>query len=134
MIDMNEDKQHKALIAAIERLHKPLEVLAFLKLAEELYSKEERTKVYAEYEKLHNADQVAYKNLMQIQAAGDALSWEQRVEKYGEAKAKEQLAPHMAARDLRKNTRHALILFEDQHRVVLRLLYARDTFGKRGID
>ena len=42
MTDKNDDKQHKALMAALEKIQAPLEALALLKLADEFYTKEER--------------------------------------------------------------------------------------------
>ncbi len=133
MTDKNEDKQHKALMTALEKVQAPLEALALLKLADEFYTKEERAKVYAEYDKLRDADKAAYANLDQTRAADD-LSWEQRVEKYGEAKAREQFAPHQAAMDAKQETGRAVMAFEREHRLVLRLLDMRATLSKGRYD
>ncbi|CAH0445359.1 hypothetical protein LMG10661_01610 [Ralstonia syzygii subsp. syzygii] len=82
MTDKNEDKQHKALMTALEKIQAPLEALALLKLADEFYTKEERAKVFAEYDKLRDADKAAYDNLDQTRATDD-LTWEQRGMKTG---------------------------------------------------
>ncbi|MEX3556256.1 MAG: hypothetical protein VB131_06735 [Burkholderia gladioli] len=133
MNDKNEDKQHKALMTALEKIQAPLEALALLKLADEFYTKEERVKVFAEYDKLRGADKAAYDNLDQT-CATDNLSWEQRVEKYGEAKALEQYAPHQAAMDTKQETGRAVMAFEKEHRLVLRLLDVRATLSKGRYD
>lgn len=135
MIDKNEDKQHKALMAALEKMQAPLEVLALFKLAEEFYTKEERMKLYAEYKELLGADMAAYENLNKARTAqGNNLTWEQRVEKYGEEVATEQLAPHLAAMEARSVTSGAVMAFEKEHRIVLRLLDAKKSFSKGRYD
>ena len=133
MTDKDADQQYKAVLAAIDRMHAPLEVLALFKLADEFYTKEERAKVYAEYEELRNADQAAFETLGQARL-GDDLTWEQRVKKYGEEKATEQLASHRAALDAKQATSRAVLAFERQHRIVLRLLHARNEFSKSRYD
>jgi beta-phosphoglucomutase-like phosphatase (HAD superfamily) len=133
MADDNEDKQHKALMMALEKMQVPLEALALLKLVDEFYTKEERAKVYAEYGKLRDADDAAYANLEQIRAA-DNLSREQRIEKYGEAKANEQLAPFQAAMEAKQETSRAVMAFQKEHRLVRRLLDMCATLSKGKYD
>ena len=86
----------KPILEAIEKLHAPLAAIALLKMADEFYTKEERAALYAEHQALHDADVAAYQHL---QEAGpqDKLSWEQRVEQFGEAVAAQQFAPTHAA-------------------------------------
>ncbi|MCC8533237.1 hypothetical protein LN457_10565 [Xanthomonas phaseoli] len=133
MTDKNEDNRHKALMTALEKVQAALETLALLKLADEFYTKEERAKVYTEYGRLRDAHQAAYANLDKARAADD-LTWEQRVEKYGEAKAKEQYAPYQAAIDARREAGRAVMAFEKEHRIVLRLLDMRTTLSKGRYD
>ncbi|AMV09378.1 hypothetical protein [Xanthomonas citri] len=133
MTDKNEDNRHKALMTALEKVQAALETLALLKLADEFYTKEERAKVYAEYDRLRDVDKAAYENLDKARKADD-LTWEQRVEKYGETKARELAAPYHAAMDARRESSRAVTAFEKEHRIVLRLLDMRTTLSKGRYD
>ena len=135
MTDKNEDKQHKALMTVLERIQAPLEIFALLKLADELYTKEERAKLYAEYKMLCDADLAAYENINKaLTVRDDNLTREQRVEKYGEAVMTAQVARHQAALEARKVTTRALMAFQGKHRVVVRLLEAQESFPKGRYD
>ncbi|CAZ15830.1 hypothetical protein [Xanthomonas albilineans] len=137
MTDKNEDNRHKALMTALEKVQTALEALALLKLADEFYTKEERAKVYAEYDRLRDVDQAAYENLDKARdkaRAADDLTWEQRVEKYGEVKARELAAPYHAAMDARRESSLAVMAFQKEHRIVLRLLDMRATLSKGRYD
>lgn len=74
-----------------------------------------------------------YANLDKARAADD-LTWEQRVEKYGEAKAREQFAPYQAAMDAQREASRAVMAFEKEHRIVMRLLDMRATLSKGRCD
>jgi hypothetical protein len=111
MTDKNEDKQHKALTKALEKIQAPIAALALFKLADEFYTKEERTQLYGEYQKLRDADTAAYEVLTQITASDDR-------------------AAHMAAFEAKQAASEAVTAFEKQHRLVMRLMDARDKFGK----
>jgi hypothetical protein len=71
MTDKNEDKQHKALMDALEKIQAPLSALALFKLADEFYTKEERAQLYAEYQKLRDAHTDAHDVLTQVTAGDD---------------------------------------------------------------
>ncbi|UEP20721.1 hypothetical protein LL999_12350 [Burkholderia ambifaria] len=111
MTDKNEDKQHKELMTALEKVQAPLEAIVLLKLADEFYTKEERTRLYAEYKKLVDADKAAYEVLSQTTSNGDR-----------DAK--------MAAFEAKKATSDAEMAFRKEHRLVIRLMEARDKFSK----
>ncbi|SOE65294.1 hypothetical protein SAMN05446635_2656 [Burkholderia sp. OK233] len=111
MTDKNEDKQHKALMTALEKMQAPLEAIALLKLADEFYTKEERAQLYVEYKKLFEADAAAYEVLEQATAGGDRDA-------------------QMAAFEAKKAASEAATAFEKKHRLVIRLMDARDRFSK----
>lgn len=111
MTDKNEDKQHKALMEALEKMQAPLAALALFKLADEFYTKEERAQLYAEFQKLRDADMAAYEVLMQRTATEDRDA-------------------HMAAFEAKRAASEAVTAFERQHRLLMRLMEARDRFGK----
>ncbi|WP_116137986.1 hypothetical protein [Trinickia diaoshuihuensis] len=115
MTDKNEDKQHKALMTALEKIQAPLEALAVLKLADEFYTKEERAKLYADYTKLRAADMAAYEVLHRANEGKDQ-------------------AAHTAAFEAKKAASQALMAFEKEHQLVLRLLDARATLSKSRYD
>ena len=111
MTDKNEDKQHEALMTAFEKIQAPLEAIVLLKLADEFYTKEERVQLYAEYKKLIDADRAAHEVLMQTNA-------------------RENRDAHMAASEAKSAAGGAAMEFEKKHGLVIRLIEARDKFGK----
>lgn len=50
----------KPFAPTLERISKPLEVLALIELAKEFYSSEERARLYERYAQLRAADHTAY--------------------------------------------------------------------------
>ncbi|CAE6850604.1 hypothetical protein R75465_07143 [Paraburkholderia aspalathi] len=119
----------KPILEAIEKLHAPLAAIALLKMADEFYTKEERAALYAEHQALIDADVAAYHHL---QEAGpqDKLSWEQRVEQFGETVANEQYAPKKDAMEAKQAASRRVGEFEREHRLIVRLAGAKATLGK----
>lgn len=111
MTDKNDDKQHKALMEALEKIQAPLAALALFKLADEFYTKEERAQLYAEYQKLRDTHTDAHDLLTQVTADDDQ-------------------AVHMAAFEAMQAAGNTLVGFERQHRLLMRLMDARDRFSK----
>lgn len=111
MTDKDEDKQQKALMTALEKIQAPLEAIALLRLGDEFYTKEERTRLYAEYEKLVDADKAAYEVLSRTTSDGDRDA-------------------NMAAFEAKKATSDAEMAFRKEHRLLIRLMEARDKLGK----
>jgi len=124
MIDKNQDRQTKALLALIEMIQTPLTAFARLQLADEFYTKEERAKLYAAYQTLLDADAAALNRLRETTPRDD-LSWDAQVEKYGETAAKDRLAPQMAALDARGATSQGVTEFQGKHRLLMRLLESK---------
>ena len=129
MTDNNQDQRSTALLAAIETVQTPLVAIARLQLADEFYTREERVKLYAAYRKLLGADAEAFNKLSET-TPGDDLSWDGRVEKYGEAAAKEQLAPNMAALEARNVTSQCVTEFRKEHRLLMHLLESKALLEK----
>jgi len=125
-----ESKENMDLAAAAASLQAPLDVLALFKLADEFYSKEERTKLYAEYRQLQEADAAAYAHMQEQFGALSGMTYEERVAKHGETVAAAQLDPSRKAREARIETMNAVTAFEKEHRLLIRLLTARASYGK----
>ena len=133
MIDESQDQQIRKLLAAIETIRTPLTALTRLHLANEFYTKEERAKLYAAYQKLLDADAAAFSRLSET-TPRDKLSWDARVEKHGEAAAKAQLAPKTAALAEREATGQRLTEFRREHQLLIRLLESKAVLEKGEYD
>lgn len=120
-----EAEQVQELVKVLAEIQKPLRVFAILKLADEFYTKSEREALLSEYEALINADQAAYESIQAAQPQ-DGIGYEDRVAKYGEKRAKELLAPVVAAMDARKGTTQQIREFKTKHPIITQL------FGVRG--
>lgn len=130
MSDKAVNTENTDFAAAAACLQAPLDVLALFKLADEFYSKEERTKLYATYRQLLEADEAAFAHMQEQQAPLSGMSYEDRVAKHGAVVAAEQLEPATKARDARVKTMNAVSAFEKEHRLLVRLLSAKATYSK----
>lgn len=120
-----EADQVQEIVKALAEIQKPLKIFAILKLADEFYTKSEREELLGKYEALINADQAVYESIQAAQPQ-DGMGYEERVEKYGEQKAKEVFAPVAAAMSARKETTQQIREFETQYPLITQL------FGVRG--
>lgn len=130
MSDKAVNKANIDLAAAAASLQAPLDVLALFKLVDEFYTKEERTKLYAEYRQLQEADQAAFANMQALLEPLGGMTNEERIAKYGAEAAAMQLAPFRQAHDARTATINAIAAFEKEHRLLMRLLAAKAAYGK----
>lgn len=110
----NNDPQ-KALTSALEEANVSLQALALLKLADEFYSKDQRVQLYAEHAALCAADTMAYKALKEATEANEKVT-------------------HEAAFLAKRAASQAVMAFEKEHKLILRLLQARATLSKGPYD
>ena len=126
-----EQIRHTELLAAIERVKAPLSAMAMLGLVDEFYSKDERQKLYAEYDALREEDRKAYETLQSAGATVEpGISWEKRVEKFGEDEATQRIAPLTQALERRKETLASVNAFELSHPLIVRLIRSKGEVGK----
>ncbi|MFY3175278.1 hypothetical protein ACOTHA_29065 [Achromobacter xylosoxidans] len=130
MIDKAVKTDNTALAAAAAALQVPLDVLALFKLADEFYSKEERRALYEEYQQLIKADKSAFAHMQEQSGSPSGLTYEERVAKHGKAVADAQLEPATKAREARVKTMNAVSAFENEHRLLVRLLQAKASYSK----
>lgn len=114
----------RPLSRTLEAVGRPLNVLALMVLAKEFYPAEERARLYKHFAELQEVDQAAFEVLSNA-ALADNMGWEERVKKYGEVAAKEQVAPHLNALDKRKDTLAALSKFRSEHGLIVKLVEYR---------
>lgn len=118
-----EETRHSEILKTIGALKTPLLTVALLGLVDEFYTKEERQKLYAEYLALSSADNDAYQKLHNtITTVDPDLVWEQRVKKYGEETAREQMAPRTQAFEEKQATAIKIGLFEKEHHLIASLM------------
>ncbi|MFY3863926.1 hypothetical protein ACOTJQ_28905 [Achromobacter xylosoxidans] len=130
MSDKAVNTDNMALAAAAAALQAPLDVLALLKLADEFYSKEDRSLLYEQYRQLIAADVAAFTHMQEQSGSPSGMTYEERVAKYGKAIADEQLEPATKAREARVKTMNAVSAFENEHRLLVRLLQAKASYSK----
>ncbi|WP_175160588.1 hypothetical protein WJ976_33580 (plasmid) [Achromobacter denitrificans] len=118
------------LATAAASLQAPLDVLALFKLADEFYTKEERTTLYKEYEQLRAADEAAFAHMKSQQESLSGMTFEERVAKHGPAVAAVQLDPSRKAHEARLATMNRVTAFEKEHRLLIRLLVAKASYSK----
>lgn len=122
----------KPLIDALERLHRPSEVLSLIALAGEFYTAAQRTELYAHYETLVIAEAQALQAMNEA-SPKDSLTWEARVKMLGEQVAHKQMEPYEQARSKRVEAMRALSDFEKAHGLIVRLLEKKVSFAKRAM-
>lgn len=121
----------KALGGQLKKISGHLALIAHARLADEFYTKEQRTELYAAYAKLVDQDSQAYAALEAARSAlvDNGIGYEGRVAKYGKEVADQQLAPVMEATRIRGETIKAVNTFKQEHKVLAELIYARETAG-----
>lgn len=130
----------KPVLDALEKLNVPLSAMALLKIANEFYTKEERTNLYGLYKQLQETDKKAYDHMeaasKKLDAATpkDIVGLEARIERFGEDEANAQLAESRQMREIRKSTLKELTDFERKHRLIIRLLEVKETLSKGRYD
>lgn len=130
MSDKAVNTDYTALAAAVVALQAPLDVLALFKLADEFYSKQDRSALYEQYRQLIVADEAAFAHMQEQLGSPSGMTYEERVAKHGKAVADAQLEPATRAREARVKTMNAVSAFENEHRLLVRLLQAKASYSK----
>lgn len=128
-----ESPKHDAqqqLLKAIEAATVPLTAMALLGLADEFYTKEERQTLYAELHALQLAEAVAFDAELPEPIVEPALSFEDRVKKYGPEEADRHIEPRTLGLQARLSASRELRAFEHAHPLIKRLLTARYKTGR----
>jgi hypothetical protein len=120
----------KPLIEALQKMHRPVEVMSLLALANEFYTPEQRRELYARRQELVEADNRAFQ-LMDEARPNDGLSHDERVRMLGESAAEQRTAPYEEARLKRVQAMTDLSDFDKEHELIVRLLEQKVTFAKR---
>jgi len=129
----NANSDNDAILGTLTQIASSLKVTALLRLAEEFYSREERVDLYKEYKELREEDERT--RLAYVDAGpADRVPWEERVAKYGEAVAREHFKDVEAAHKIRQAAMERVSAFEREHRILMRLLDARNELSKGKYD
>jgi hypothetical protein len=120
----------KPLIEALQKMHRPVEVMSLLALANEFYRPEQRRELYARRQELVEADNRAFQ-LMDEARPNDGLSHDERVRMLGESAAEQRTAPYEEARLKRVQAMTDLSDFDKEHGLIVRLLEQKVAFAKR---
>jgi hypothetical protein len=107
-----------------------LHTLALSALANTIYGPAEIQRLIAQRTELAKSDELAYAE-MDAAAPRDGLTWENRVQQFGEQKAGEMLAGWNTKIDARKATLAAYQGFNKQHPLIAALLAAQSTITAR---
>jgi len=129
--DLSEEEQR--LQQVLEKIERSLGVNALMQLANEFYTKEERTALYAQHKALEAEDQRTLAALIAPRPQ-EELGWEQLVAKYGEAGATAQTEERESLRLVRVAAGDRLKAFEKEHKLLLRLREAKAEFSKGRFD
>lgn len=123
----------KAIAEPLNRVNVPLTTLALLQLANEFYTKEERTNLYGVYQQLCDEDERRFAELRKAQEsiADEGIGFENRVKKFGKDEADKQIAPVVTAMDLRRESAAAHEAFKNQHPILYKLINAKTTLTER---
>lgn len=123
----------KVIAEPLNRVNVPLTTLALLQLANEFYTKEERTNLYAVYQQLCKEDDRCYEELRAAQAsiADVEGGFEARVDKFGKDEATKQIAPAVTAMELRRESSAKREAFKSQHPILYKLIMAKTTLSDR---
>lgn len=123
----NNDTLHIDLLVRLDALATPLSTMALLSLADEFYSKDERSRLYAKYETLKQNDKDADAELrVVIEAFGSEMSWEQRVSVYGEDIAMDLRVSRRRTSDAKTASRDSLRAFETAYPIISRLMQIKE--------
>lgn len=115
------EKFQKALVSSFDRLSGQANIISMLGLANEFYTKDERTKLYVEFDGLVKADEEA-RTAYNLALPSDGLSWEQRVASLGEQKARSQLEPSETLYKVLQERMRELQDFKSRHAILVELL------------
>ncbi|MFY2087904.1 hypothetical protein ACOTDN_15690 [Achromobacter xylosoxidans] len=134
MRDKAEDKQNQMLTNAMKDLQAPLDVLAMFKLADEFYPKDKRSELYAEYQRLQEADDAAFVHMQEQLGSPSGMTFEERVARHGQEVAAAHVESCRIAREARIKTMNAVDAFRKEHGLLMRLLGAKAAYGKTKYD
>lgn len=124
----------KTAVESLVKISEPLSILALLRLADEFYSKEDRSRLLNELQELRERDREAFKV---VDAAREALNKDipeefqgraARVRKYGEEVANAQQADMDAALEARRAMIAAVTAFEKEHHLITQIARAKEAF------
>ena len=118
------EQLQKPIIAAVDRLSTQVGVLALVQLADEFYTKDERTNLYQQYQELEHAETVIRSQYNESRP-DDGLSRDQRIAKLGEEKANEQLRPSDELFDKLQAAMGETRRFRNEHPLIIDLLRLR---------
>lgn len=132
MADDQQVKQHSELLGALQGIQGSLKALATIQLAGELYTPDERRALRAEYEVLREKDSAAFAALQQARedVFDPGLSWDQRVQKYGERTARQHQADVESRLELRAAASKDVASFARKHPLLMRLMDSAADLGK----
>jgi len=120
----NQGAQMQRMQGTLEKIQLSLNVTALIQLADEFYTKQQRSELYAQFRALEDEER---RTLVALNESGpkDRLRWEEQVSKSGELGATEQLREREAIRQVRAAATDQLKIFRDEHRLLLQLLEAK---------
>ncbi|HFQ2053252.1 TPA: hypothetical protein ACHP02_005745 [Pseudomonas aeruginosa] len=123
-----------ALQGALERIDAPLRALAIAKLADMFYTPEERQKVFAKWDQLNDVDADLAATIQAGPQVDPGLSWEDRVQKYGEETAKKHFERVHSAMATRKSHGQLMAQFRSEHGLLLQLRALASELGRGKYD
>ncbi|MBK5356613.1 hypothetical protein JFU37_29635 [Pseudomonas sp. TH41] len=132
MADDQQAKQHSELLGALQGIQGSLKALATIQLSAEFYTPHERRALRAEYDVLREKDSAALAAVQQARedVFDPGLSWDQRIQKYGERTARQHLADVRACEELRSAAYKDVVSFERKHPLLMRLVDSAAELGK----
>jgi len=127
-----QSKQHSELLGVLQGIQSSLRATAIVQLVSEFYTPDERRALMAEYDALRDKDSAAFAAMQKTRegVVDPDLSWDQRVEKYGERTAKQHWADHAGCMAIRAETMKDVGVFEQKHRLLMRLMDSVAELGK----
>ncbi|HBN8518942.1 TPA: hypothetical protein L4F23_005786 [Pseudomonas aeruginosa] len=123
-----------ALQGALERIDTPLRALAIAKLADMLYTPEERQKLLAMWDQMNKVDADLAATIQAGPQVDPGLSWEDRVQKYGEETAKEHFERVYSAMETRKSQGKLRNQFRSDHGLLIQLRALASELGRGKYD
>lgn len=125
-------KQHSELLAVLQGIQSSLRATAIVQLVSEFYTPDERRSLMTEYDALRDKDSAAFAAMQKAREdmVDPDLSWDHRVQKYGEQTARQHRVDVEGYLELRGAALKDLGAFEQKHRLLMRLMDSVAELGK----
>ncbi|OWY39298.1 hypothetical protein CEK28_08765 [Xenophilus sp. AP218F] len=132
-IDQVKKELQQPLLDSLAQLNTSLKTLSQLQLANEFYTLDERRSLYSAYQALREADLAAYQRLVES-GPPDGMSWAQWSEALGETETAKRKEARNQLQLEKQSASDQVSAFEKKHKLLIRLLEAKEALAKGRFD